>query len=340
MILKSFVANNMNNIHIFFCILGAIGCLLPLYFEVSYVEKFEISRSLASVEFTIFSAVSFTLTAPLILDQIVELIIYASSNERNIHLKSSIKILFLTDVERMLFVFGVLIIHIITVIPVNDLYFTYLCCLDCQYVLTVGMVTASINRYDKGFFPTIFLSLSIVFLILSSVIHAFFPTDIFHSYGLPFIFNVVSSVLLVGVCLFHLFKIFRKTEISSILYSTYHGIKMESKISYDTNKNKEDVFVVVYIGYILVTCFLMAVVAGVMYPRLMLLGATPLILSSLPFSCFVLFLDVLLMRIAKSEMTDAVVSFHVKDFLCMIYLMFPLIVNFLVFIFNSPLNNF
>jgi hypothetical protein len=35
---KSFIYSYLNTIHILMCIVGAIGCALPLQFQVSYIE--------------------------------------------------------------------------------------------------------------------------------------------------------------------------------------------------------------------------------------------------------------------------------------------------------------
>jgi hypothetical protein len=134
------IANNINSVHILMCIVGAITCLLPLYFYDSYVEDFELSKALDTTEFLVFSAICFALAAPLILDQFIELFMN-TRNETNKHSKSIIKVLFATDVEQTIFIFGTLIVPIIAVIPnsrfhYQNMAFTYLCCVRSQHMVS------------------------------------------------------------------------------------------------------------------------------------------------------------------------------------------------------------
>lgn len=294
------------------CIGGAIGCLLPLYFQDSYIEKFPLRKAVSSFEFTIFSAVTFALAAPLILDQIMDFISYAN-NGKIINLKTSIMLLFLTDVEKILFVLGTLIVPVGTIITNNSdkLAFTYACCVDCQYMLTIGIVTTSICRYDKGFWPTAVLSISILLQMLGLVSGAFVRNCFKKEpvsricYSLGFnnfsnVCNIVSSILIILVCIYHLIRIFRRTN---------HCMKANHHLTNDANKSKEDYWLLILIAYFFATFILLVLIVAPMYPQLILMDVNGLILLSAPFGCFVLFLDVLLMRIAKSEMTDAVVSF-------------------------------
>jgi hypothetical protein len=140
MTLKCMIANNINSVHIVMCIVGAISCLLPLYFDDSYIENFELSKSLDTTEFVVFSAVCFALAAPLILDQFIELFMN-TRNETNKHSKSIIKVLFATDVEQTIFIFGTLIVPIIALIPnewfhYQNMAFSYVCCVKSQYTVS------------------------------------------------------------------------------------------------------------------------------------------------------------------------------------------------------------
>jgi predicted membrane protein len=139
--LKSFMANNINSIQILMCIVGATICLLPLHFYDSYAEKFELHKSIRTTEFVIFSTVSLGLAAPLILDFLIDQFIY-TSKERNIHSKSIGKVLFVTDVEQIIFIFGTLMVPIIAVIPESSylshkMTFTYICCARSQYLVSL-----------------------------------------------------------------------------------------------------------------------------------------------------------------------------------------------------------
>jgi hypothetical protein len=139
--LKSFIANNINSIHILMCIVGATGCLLPLHFYDSYVEKFELHKAIHTTEFVVFSAVCFGLAAPLILDFLIDRFVH-TSNERKIHSNSIVKVFFATDVEQMIFIFGTLIIPLIAVIPEScyvyqRMTFTFMCCLRSQYMVSL-----------------------------------------------------------------------------------------------------------------------------------------------------------------------------------------------------------
>lgn len=303
------------------CIAGAVGCLLPLHFQDSYIEETRLSKSLSSIEFTIFSVVCFTLVTPLILDQIIEIIIYASS-ERNVNSKSYIKMLFVTDIEKMFYIFGVLIVPMITVIPgLDDLAFTYECCVRSQYMLTVGVVIASISRLDKGFWPTMILTISILLLIFGLVGGAF-AVNLYENKPVTRIcfmlwkyskfFVLIAAMLLLFICAQHLFKIFRKTK--TFLYIIGSREQRKNEVAYSANKNKEDVFILTYIGIIFCT-FIFILVVGILMPEVEDLCSFSLILKSLPFACFILFLAVLLMRITKSEMTEAVVSFYTLKFI-------------------------
>jgi hypothetical protein len=303
MVLKSFIAHNINSIHVFMCIVGAVGCLLPLYFQDSYIEDFEISRSLKSQEFYIFCSICFTLTIPLILDQIIEIIIYVR-NGRKVRSKSFIKTLIVTDAEKMLFILGVITVPIIVVIPsLQNVAFAYICCLRSQYMLTIGIVITSAGRYNKGFWTTTLLSFSLLLLMLGLLSGAFTTnlyenqthnnrhiTYIFWKYS--FYVNVLAGIIFLSVCA-HQFV------------STFRRIKK--------NIEKEDIFILTYI-VMHFFAFVFVLIVTVQTPNLIKMDRHSLILVSVPFGFYVLFISVLLMRTVKSEMTEAMVSFYKNIF--------------------------
>lgn len=317
--LKSFTANNINSFHILICIGGAISCLLPLYFQESYIEESRLSESLKSIEFTIFCTICFTLATPLILEQIIESIASACSDSNGVSTRISIKILFLTDMEKLFFIFGVLIVPIVTVIPgLQNLAFTYICCLRAQLMLTIGIVTAAYCRYDKGFWPRTIITISILLLTVGLVTAAF-ATNLYENkpvtrlvyitWNYCYLVILLAAVLLLCVCLHHLIKIFSHNKI--IITSYFKNlISMRANKVVRKGSTKEDIFVGTYIAMIFSTFVFILVVYSI-NPELVNLGSISLIFASLPFGCFILFLSVLLMRIAKAEMTEAVVSFEI-----------------------------
>jgi len=223
---KSFIYRNLNTIHIVMCIAGAIGCVLPLNFQESYIEDFPFATSMMTLEFYIFCAVCFTLATPLILDQIVDMIIHLST-ETNIA-RTRAKILFLSDIEISLFLTGFLIVPIIAVIPdLQNPAFTYTCCLRSQFMLTFGTVITALSRYDEGFWPSMLLSLSLL-LFMVSLIMAAFSTNLNENEPVTRATNIawniwpyialLAALLVLVVCIYHVVKIMKQTRNSTIIY--------------------------------------------------------------------------------------------------------------------------
>jgi Ca2+/Na+ antiporter len=163
----------------------------------------------------------------------------------------------------------------------------------------------SISRYDKGFWPTTLLTIAILFLMLGQV-SAAFVENLFHNKPITFaififhkcdvLCSLFGAFIMLSVCTHHLLKIFRKT-------------KNEETSDTKTNERTYDVFVVMYIALIFGTSIYIITV-GALNRNILDVDATLLVLTSLPFGCCLLLLSVLLMRIVKFKMTEAVVSFH------------------------------
>jgi hypothetical protein len=204
--------------------MGAICCLLPIHYQEFYIEESQLNTALKTIEFTIFSAVCFTLAAPLVINFLIEVIVNAT-NDRNIHSKSAINVLFLTDIEKLLFIMGVISVPIIAVLPdLNNLALVYACCLRSQFMLTIGIVIASMSRYDKGFWPTLLCTISLI-LLAFGMISAAFATNLYENnpvtrichftWNFSWYFVVLSAVIFLLVCVHYLIKIFRKVKKSS-----------------------------------------------------------------------------------------------------------------------------
>jgi hypothetical protein len=308
--LRSFIANNIYGIQIFLCIVGACSCLLPLYIQDSYVENTKLSRSLNTIEFTAFSACCISLAAPLLLNQIIDRFLQTFGKKSCIGIKSSVKVLFATDIEQLIFIFGVLVVPIITLFPLefhHDTAFLYICCVKSQNILSVGIVMISIGRYDKGFWPTLLISVALLFQILGIVIAAFVAnlyeqkpvtrlTSICRNYDI--FMNIAASIIFWTLCAHHMVKIFRrkKSEADPVKPDT-----IKKAVTYDF-------FMVAYIAGIFAVSIYMVIV-GLYNPHVVDLTVSALILSSLPFGICILFLEVFLMRIVKFDMTEVVVSF-------------------------------
>lgn len=163
----------------------------------------------------------------------------------------------------------------------------------------------SISRYDNGFWPTTILTIAILFLMLGQA-SAAFVENLFHNKPVTFacylfrqfdaLFSLFGVFLLLSVCTHHLIKIFRKTR---------HEGTSDTK----TNEVTYDIFVVMYMALIFGTTIYIVTV-GALNKNILDADATLLVLTSLPFGCCLLLLSVLLMRIVKFKMTEAVVSFH------------------------------
>jgi hypothetical protein len=164
----------------------------------------------------------------------------------------------------------------------------------------------SISRYDKGFWPTTLLTIAILFMMLG-LVSAAFVENLYHNKPITFaiyifrrlyvICNLFGAFIMLSVCTHHLIKIFRKT-------------KNEEISDTKTNEVTYDVFIVMYIALIFCTAIYIITV-GALNRNILDMTANSLVLTSLPFGCCLLLLSVLLMRIVKFKMTEAVVSFYV-----------------------------
>jgi hypothetical protein len=277
----------------------------------SYIEDNELSRSLSTTEFKFFSAVCFTLAIPLVLDQIIDKIMYKGNIRSK---KSSVKGKYATDAEELIFIFGVIIVALVSYLnmlyPVQERYhnlaFIYVCCLKTQYILTIGVTMTSVCRYDKGFWPTLFISIAIVFLIFGMVCSAIIDNwyenkpvtrscSFFWTYNIYII--VLSGFIFLSVCVHHMVKLFKN------LKNTRNKVKPDSI----KKAEKYDIFTVLYFATIFYVSTHLTIVY-ICYPKVINAAVFPLVLSSFPFGCCLLFFAVFLMRLAKFEMTEAVVS--------------------------------
>jgi hypothetical protein len=167
------------------------------------------------------------------------------------------------------------------------------------------------SRYDKGFWPTLLCTISLI-LLAFGMISAAFATNLYENkpvtrichftWNFSWYFVVLSTMIFLLVCVHYLFKIFRKVKKSS---SANNKGKGRNEIVYFTNS--EDIYVLTYIG-IIFAVFIFMIVVAISNPDIIHMGKFPLILASIPFACFIFFLAIMYMRIAQSEMTDAVVS--------------------------------
>jgi cation transport ATPase len=229
---------------------------------------------------------------------------------RNVQSVSTIKTIFLSDLERSLFIIGVLLVPGVIVIPnIKIMAFTYCCCQRSQYMMCLGLIITSICRYDKRFWPTVLLPISLLLLFIGLMGGAF-STNLYENKPVSritsFFWHNSFFILMASASIFFAVLFY---QVFSIFKNLHYYIKAKSE---STESSKKDyLFVLAYCG-IIITSFIFLVVTSFAKlgntEDLVHLNEVDLILSSSPFVLFLLLLSVLLMRIAKSEMTDAVLA--------------------------------
>ena len=154
------------------CICGGLCCLLPLLVQpTSYLEESRLRRSLSALSHRDSAVAVLALIAPILLDIGTEVI---NSFFGEAKVKSQKKEVVLNNMEQLVFLCGTAIVPITVFIPEPQNWaYIYLCCKQCQFVLSGGAIAISLCRYDKKYYPVRIVNIMLGLLTIASIMGAF-----------------------------------------------------------------------------------------------------------------------------------------------------------------------
>jgi hypothetical protein len=144
-VLVSWIRKNLstNVIQVFLCSLFGLFCLLSLsYHSGSGLEDTILRDSLRSIEYRYSAVATIPLAIPFTFDLITDLVLKPKngrqSNEKTVVVKEG----FLNNMEKMIFLIGIVILPIVAFFPENTVNwaYIYICCNQCQQILTFGAI--------------------------------------------------------------------------------------------------------------------------------------------------------------------------------------------------------
>ena len=166
--------------------LGGFLCFLPCFLGTpSCVETSTLRASLSSVQYGYSAVTLIVLTIPLMIEMIIDGLLYLYQSYFVRNRQQSTYILDTTVIrpytysfntpEKMLFIIGIIIQPLVAFLPADttNLGQLYICCNKCQIMLVGGTFASWLCRYDSRHFGVYSMSMFIGILVISMSLQVF-----------------------------------------------------------------------------------------------------------------------------------------------------------------------
>lgn len=158
------------------CVIGGLFCLLPLaIFPTSVLENGSLRAALPSQGHRDSAIVVLALIIPLLMDIMTEILNSFFKKTTEVQLKMQAKRGILNNMEQLVFLCGTAVVPLTAFIPreTTNWAYIYLCCQQCQFVMTGGAIAISLCRYDSKYWPVRVIYFIVGLLAISSVLASF-----------------------------------------------------------------------------------------------------------------------------------------------------------------------
>ena len=165
-----------NVFQLIICILSGVCCLLPLaILPESNIESSLLRASLPARLHRDSAIAVLTLIVPLLLDITTDMLTSLFAEAKDTEVRRKAKQALLNNMEHLVFLCGTAIIPMTAFISEdnNSWVYIYVCCRQCQLVLTGGAITISLCRYNQEYWPIRVTYFVLVLLLIASTIGAF-----------------------------------------------------------------------------------------------------------------------------------------------------------------------
>jgi hypothetical protein len=304
----NFKENTTNKIQLGLIVLFSFGCLLPLFLGVtSHVEETPLRGALSSSTYRDSAIAMISLAIPLLMDTIADAI---NSFFRKEHNESIVQLekgfVFMNDNERMLYMFGLLILPITALFPQDtiNLGLIHVCCSSYQFMVCTGLVFASLNRYDKKFWSTRTTYLCICLMGFGTISQTFvlnLKVDGPDSKGVANIYQASS------ICYFATALIFYICTARWFFVVILSFCRRQFNIDNKDEERKNIFFPLLFILTILsALSFIIAV--WVVYRTITARDSIGIVINTLPYILSLLFVSFVTLRMIKFEVVQGLVS--------------------------------
>lgn len=278
-------------------VLGGFLCLIPLYYHpLSILEESLLRDSLTSNGYRYSSVATFALVIPVLCDITMDLVF-----KSNIA-KASVKEGFLNNIEKLLFLSGIVILPVVAFLPktTTNWAFIYLCCKGCHQIMIFGSVCISLNRYDKKCWTDRATYVIIITLVAGNVIYCNINdlemkldiqiTNFYES------LSNTAHALLITAAVIYILCAFRYVGRNLCPY-VFNKAKLKSELYFPL------VYITMTALFLVLTLF-----TKLVYNDIKNYDAVALLLNNLINFAYVLFITLLSMRMVKSEVVQGLVS--------------------------------
>jgi hypothetical protein len=284
-----------NIIQVLLCYLFGFFCLLPLYYNLSlFLEETVLRDSLTSIGYRYSAVATLTLAIPFTFDLVSDLVFTPNdvkhSNERTVGKEG-----FLNNMEKVLFLIGTVMLPIVAFFPedTRNWAFIYVCCNKCQQMLIFGAIAISLSRYDNSAWTdkttyAIITTVGIGNVILCNASNRH-PSIAISTYDALEIVAVL--LVLIGALLF--------------LFSIIRWFRGAFKKNFDlVSKTQKELFYPLIYTAMTVLCIVTLAVLVFLYRRTSRHDKAAILVNSLIYFSYILFIDFLTMRMVKSEVVQ------------------------------------
>ena len=304
------------------CIAGGLCCLLPLIiYPESHLEDSRLRRSLSALPHRDSAVAVLALIAPILLDIGTEFI---NSLFKEMEVKSQKKEAVLNNMEQLVFLCGTAIVPITGFLPDTDNWaYIYLCCKQCQFVLSGGAIAISLCRYNTKYWSVRTVNLMLSLLLTASIIQAFTNNYVLLepplrtvqslqilSYGMLFTCQAIFTVCSIRWLSTSLPALLRRSTILRSLKVFTRVVPAHT--SYHANESL--FFPVVYVvSSVFATLYILALANY--YAAAANYSVTAIFFHNLSFFLYVLLITYGSTRMIKQEIVDGLVSMFKSGFI-------------------------
>jgi hypothetical protein len=261
------------------------------------LEETLLREALTSMGYRYSAVATLTLAIPVTFDLITDLV-FKPKGERQSNDKTVVKEGFLNNTEKVLFLIGIIMLPIVAFFPENTSHwaYIYICCNKCQQILTCGAVVISLSRYDNSIWTDKTTYCLIFFVGVGNVIIC----NISNRFDLMRIQVPLRTLAIIAdICVI----------ISAFMYlilqiKWIRAQYMKKGLYSSMNQKMSELFYPLIYTMMPLFCIMALVVLAFLFKKLTLHTEAALLVNSLIYFCYMLFIIFLSMRMVKSEVVQ------------------------------------
>jgi hypothetical protein len=288
-----------NQIQVSLCYLFGLLCLLPLFYDSnSRLEESVLRDALTFKGYRYTAVATLALAIPFTLDLVTDLV-FKPKGGRQSNEKTVVKEGFLNNTEKVLFLIGNIMLPIVAFFPENTIHwaYIYICCNKCQQILTCGAIVISLCRYDNSIWTNRTTYCLIIFLGLGNVLIC---TTKNRFNVLAFEIPTRNAASLIADLLVVITAFTYSLALIRWIRAQYRKKGLYPSMS---QKASDLIYPLIYM-MMPVICIVVLVVLTLRYQTLTLHTGAAILINSLIYFCYMLFIIFLSMRMVKSEVVQ------------------------------------